>query len=179
MHAKIMAIDALVWAKFYVINIRCIFGVCHVVVRTEMFTEANGMRAATHGVSKVLVVLTDGRSSSGYEPYEEAALLHAQGINVFSIGVGQGVELAELQAMASVPTDTHLYMLNSFQDFSSIVDSMSSTTCNEAAAVSVLDRTVGELEGCKKNYFRPTCAHPTMFPIITVGGDGAGSVRTD
>eukprot|EP00041_Stephanoeca_diplocostata_P010015 m.158825 g.158825 ORF g.158825 m.158825 type:complete len:142 (+) comp17985_c0_seq1:1143-1568(+) len=141
-----------------------------------MFTEANGMRAATQGVSRVLIVLTDGRSSSGYEPYTEAALLHAQGINVFSIGVGQGVEVAELEAMASLPTETHLYMLNSFQDFSTIVDSMSSTTCNEAAAVSVMDRTMGELDGCKRKYFRPTCPHPTRVPIITVDGDGAGTV---
>jgi len=36
-------------------------------VRTSTFTEDKGMRPASAGVSKVLVVITDGQSTKGYE----------------------------------------------------------------------------------------------------------------
>lgn len=36
-------------------------------VRTVIFTEEHGMRPASAGVGKVLVVITDGQSNSGFE----------------------------------------------------------------------------------------------------------------
>lgn len=45
-------------------------------VRKQMFTEENGMRPLSAGAARVLIVLTDGASTRGFEPAAEAKLIH-------------------------------------------------------------------------------------------------------
>ena len=81
-------------------------------VRTRMFTEAAGMRPASAGVPKVLVVITDGQANAGHEPNVPpsyaADAVKALGVTVFAIGVGSQVGVPELNSMASAPANSHV-----------------------------------------------------------------------
>ena len=75
------------------------------VVRTQLMTSANGLRNLSSGVSRVLIVMTDGVSTGGYEPATEAALVRAESVNVFAMGVGQNLDIAQLESIASSPSN--------------------------------------------------------------------------
>jgi hypothetical protein len=82
-------------------------------VRTKLFVEEAGMRPIASGVSRVLIMLTDGKANLGYEPYVEAEKLRNNGVNLFVIGVGDGIQRDELEGVASEPTDQHIHTLRS------------------------------------------------------------------
>ena len=80
------------------------------------------------GVNKVLIILTDGQSSGGVEG--PAGKLKNAGVIVFSVGIGQNINMDELYAMASQPKEQRVILLENFQELSTLAKKMSSTTCN-------------------------------------------------
>ena len=79
------------------------------------------------GTKRVLIVLTDGKSSDSVKlPSQE---LKDFGIVIYSIGVGSGVDVNELRTMASPPVDNHVYLLQNFNEFATLAQNMSSSTC--------------------------------------------------
>ncbi|XP_021367855.1 collagen alpha-3(VI) chain-like isoform X2 [Mizuhopecten yessoensis] len=70
-------------------------------VREESFTPEAGDRP---DVGNVLVVLTDGQSTDENETIAEAAALHNTSTKVISIGIGAGVNAAEVTQIASDPS---------------------------------------------------------------------------
>ena len=126
-------------------------------IREEVLTADGGMRGAGEGISKVVVVITDGQANRGDEPAEEAALLHAAGVNVFSIGVGVRTETQrqELNDMASDPDN--VYVLSSFNEIAAIVDKMGATTCDAPAVVDTGASVANVIGECEVKYFRPAC----------------------
>ena len=119
------------------------------LVRTQMFREDAGMRPASSGIPRVLVIVTDGQSNAGHSPIKnketklfegsEAQLLHNADVNVFSIGVGKGITKQaqeELDGVASNPPSEHSFVLKSFSRIFSIVDKIShSMACDAVAAL--------------------------------------------
>ena len=75
-------------------------------------------------VTKVLIVLTDGYSGDSVR--QPAQRLKNDGVLVYSIGVGANTELNEI---ASLPSNEHVFLLNNFQALGSFASRMSSTTC--------------------------------------------------
>jgi hypothetical protein len=69
-------------------------------VRTHSFTQAAGDRS---DVADILIVMTDGRSSSTAATTTAARLIHTANIETFAIGIGTGVSQTELTAIASHP----------------------------------------------------------------------------
>ncbi|XP_046855918.1 CUB and zona pellucida-like domain-containing protein 1 [Xenia sp. Carnegie-2017] len=92
----------------------------------RMFQTSNGARS-TADVTKVLIVLTDGYS--GDSVTQPAQRLKNDGVIVYSIGVGAGVSNTELNEIASLPSNEHVFLLNNFQALDSFASRMSSTTC--------------------------------------------------
>eukprot|EP00052_Salpingoeca_macrocollata_P018910 m.155884 g.155884 ORF g.155884 m.155884 type:complete len:5601 (-) comp20817_c4_seq1:60-16862(-) len=139
-------------------------------VRTEMFTAASGARPESMGVSRVLVVITDGQANYGYEPnaapYFAADALHTANINVFSMGIGTGADLTELQQIASLPYNTHVFQLEGFSELNELVNTMSASTCSEPTAVSTGSETNSEVELCGMRFFRPTCGQRANLTIV-------------
>jgi hypothetical protein len=76
---------------------------------------------------KVLIVLTDGQSSGVDQPAQQ---LKSIGVIIFSIGVGSGIRVSELETMASPPADEHVYLLKNFNELSTLAEKLSSSTCN-------------------------------------------------
>jgi hypothetical protein len=55
---------------------------------------------------KVCVVVTDGVSNDRYSTVSAADSLKADGVSVYVVGAGSGVDQDELEAMASLPVST-------------------------------------------------------------------------
>jgi hypothetical protein len=74
----------------------------------DTFMEDNILRTYPGERNKVpnfLVVITDGKSNGNIPVISEASILHkSTNIETFAIGVGQGVNKPELDAMASSPS---------------------------------------------------------------------------
>ena len=77
---------------------------------------------------KVLIILTDGHSSDSVN--QPSQQLKNIGVIIFSIGVGSGVNEEQLETMASPPTDEHVYLLDNFDELSTLAEKISTKACN-------------------------------------------------
>ncbi|XP_060600216.1 uncharacterized protein LOC132753729 isoform X4 [Ruditapes philippinarum] len=98
--------------------------------RQTSFSVQNGMRP---NAAKIAIIVTDGQSNSAAATSSEAALLRKAGITVFSIGVGSGAKLSELNAMATDPDATHVFQVTNFASLDNIKGSLSKKTCEVKA----------------------------------------------
>ncbi|RMZ93306.1 collagen alpha-1(XXII) chain, partial [Brachionus plicatilis] len=87
----------------------------------DIYSPAKGMRNSSTGVSKVIVVLTDGRSNTGRQPIPVADALKAQKISIISVGVGQNLNLNELNGISS---RNRFYRANDYNQVSLIYDEL-------------------------------------------------------
>eukprot|EP00041_Stephanoeca_diplocostata_P038734 m.1547738 g.1547738 ORF g.1547738 m.1547738 type:complete len:2579 (-) comp25261_c0_seq2:183-7919(-) len=124
-------------------------------IRTEMMTDANGLRPLSAGVSRVLIVVTDGQATPGYEGANESGLIQAENVNVFTMGVGANIGLAELQSMAS--NNDSVYLLKSFSQIVDVVNSVSARACDAPAIVTAGNQTDTDIDEYRIKYFRPAC----------------------
>ena len=81
----------------------------------EFNTSSFGVRPAEQGIPRVAIVVTDGKSNKGGGP--NATIANAQGVHdnnilTFAVGVGDNVNMAELDAIATSPE--YVYLLNDF-----------------------------------------------------------------
>ena len=78
------------------------------------------------GVPRVLVVLTDGRSTDSVtQPSQE---LHAAGIIVYSLGIWNSYDINQLNDMASDPDSEHVSIAD-FDTLGTVVDNIKSKVC--------------------------------------------------
>ena len=59
----------------------------------------------------------------------EAAKLRAMGVTVFSIGVGSGAKMSELNAMATDPDNSHVFTVTNFNSLNTIKGTLAQKTC--------------------------------------------------
>ncbi|XP_028413560.1 ZP domain-containing protein-like [Dendronephthya gigantea] len=103
---------------------------------SEMFHSMNGARLSD--AKKVLIVLTDGQSSGSVDlPAQQLKNIR---VVIFSIGVGFGIDQSEQETMASAPVDDHVYMLNNFNEFSTLARKMSATTCDAISYLVICEK---------------------------------------
>jgi len=83
----------------------------------DVFTSARGDRA---GVKNVMVIVTDGKSTvQPQNTIPQAATAKSQGIEIYSIGIGPDVNPAEIEGIASTPTQGHVIYVPGPSDVSS------------------------------------------------------------
>ena len=97
------------------------------VAAQRMFTTERGDQP---GVPNVLVIITDGKSNNEEETWRMAMEAREKGITIIAIGVGQSVNLRELQGMASDPTDANVIRVSNFGDLRGIQDRIIRSLCN-------------------------------------------------
>ncbi|KAJ8262626.1 hypothetical protein GJAV_G00168500 [Gymnothorax javanicus] len=68
--------------------------------------------------TRVIFLITDGYSNGG-DPRPVAALLRAQGVEIFTFGIWQG-NIRELNDMASHPKEEHCFLLHNFAEFEAL-----------------------------------------------------------
>ena len=94
--------------------------------RDNMFTVANGDRP---GVPNVLVLLTTGVSSSPSDTAAQAETIRSLGHRIVTVGVGAGVNVAELNEVATDPDVENVFLLTGGGDTAVLASMVSNAIC--------------------------------------------------
>uniref|UniRef100_A0A3Q3DG86 Collagen alpha-1(XXI) chain n=1 Tax=Hippocampus comes TaxID=109280 RepID=A0A3Q3DG86_HIPCM len=81
------------------------------------------------GVSRIAVVLTDGKSQDEVSKAAEAA--RKKGVILFAIGVGSETEEAQLRAIANKPFSTYVFSVEDYKGISRIIQVIRQKLCEE------------------------------------------------
>ncbi|XP_055362274.1 collagen alpha-1(XII) chain isoform X3 [Betta splendens] len=92
-------------------------------VREKIF-QAN--RGARTNVPRVTILITDGKSSDAFR--EPANKLRNADVEIFAVGVKDAVR-SELEAIANMPTETHVYTVEDFDAFQRISKELTQSIC--------------------------------------------------
>ena len=75
-----------------------------------------------------MIVFTDGQSSG--HVYKPSQQLKNVGVVIYSIGIGSGIDISELETMASPPASNHVFLLRNFHELSTLEKNISHSACN-------------------------------------------------
>jgi collagen type XII alpha len=89
------------------------------------------------GVNHAIILLTDGRADDGSNPETKAAEIKAAGIQIFSIGVTDLIDLSQLRQIASSPVETHLFTVDDYSGLSAILDQLIINVCPPALETTI------------------------------------------
>ena len=70
-----------------------------------------------------------GQSADTAATKREASKLRGQGVTVFSVGVGSGFRMTELNSIATDPDKSHVFTVTSYNALDSIKATLSQKTC--------------------------------------------------
>lgn len=92
-------------------------------VREKIFVASRGAR---QNVPRVMVLITDGKSSDSFK--DAATRLRNVDVEIFAVGVKDAVR-SELEAIANPPSDTHVYEVEDFDAFQRISKELTQSIC--------------------------------------------------
>uniref|UniRef100_A0A674JP10 Collagen type XII alpha 1 chain n=1 Tax=Terrapene triunguis TaxID=2587831 RepID=A0A674JP10_9SAUR len=92
-------------------------------VREKVFVINRGSRP---NVPRVMILITDGKSSDAFK--EPAIKLRESDVEIFAVGVKDAVR-TELEAIASLPAETHVYTVEDFDAFQRISFELTQSVC--------------------------------------------------
>ncbi|KAM9842426.1 collagen alpha-1(XII) chain [Aulostomus maculatus] len=92
-------------------------------VREKVFVAGRGART---NVPRVMVLITDGKSSDSFK--DAATNLRNIDVEIFAVGVKDAVR-SELEAIANEPSDTHVYEVEDFDAFQRISKELTQSIC--------------------------------------------------
>jgi collagen type VI alpha len=97
-------------------------------VTDTMFTEANGDRS---NVMNLAIVITDGESNDKQATIAQAVRAKTtKDIQIVSVGVGNWINVYELNAIASYPFQTHYLNISNYQNLTSHFNEFFALICN-------------------------------------------------
>ena len=98
---------------------------------TKLFENPeNGVRPKELGVPRVLVLLIDGKTTSGTDSIiQPSNLLRNEGVNIFVIRIGPNINENELEIIASDPDSDHVILLKSFEEINTLVENIQEASC--------------------------------------------------
>uniref|UniRef100_A0A8C4DVI3 Collagen alpha-1(XII) chain n=1 Tax=Dicentrarchus labrax TaxID=13489 RepID=A0A8C4DVI3_DICLA len=92
-------------------------------VREKIFIPARGAR---QNVPRVMVLITDGKSSDSFK--DAATNLRNIDVEIFAVGVKDAVR-SELEAIANPPSDSHVFEVEDFDAFQRISKELTQSIC--------------------------------------------------
>jgi uncharacterized repeat protein (TIGR01451 family) len=100
------------------------------LIRAQQEIQAHGRPAANHAI----LLLTDGRADDGPSAIAAAAAAKAAGTAIFSIGVTSLSDVTQLQEIASLPSDGHVFNVAAFDGLASILQDLVTNVCPPVGA---------------------------------------------
>uniref|UniRef100_A0A673BUH0 Matrilin 3a n=1 Tax=Sphaeramia orbicularis TaxID=375764 RepID=A0A673BUH0_9TELE len=92
----------------------------------DAFTEESGARPRTRKISKVAIIVTDGRPQDQVE--EVSAAARASGIEIYAVGVDRA-DMRSLQQMASIPLEDHVFYVETYGVIEKLTSKFRETLC--------------------------------------------------
>ncbi|GAA6109498.1 collagen alpha-1(XII) chain isoform X1 [Tachysurus ichikawai] len=92
-------------------------------VREKIFVTSRGAR---ENVPRVMVLITDGKSSDSFK--DPAANLRNTDVEIFAVGVKDAVR-SELEAIANPPAENHVFQVEDFDAFERISKELTQSIC--------------------------------------------------
>ncbi|XP_065123394.1 collagen alpha-1(XII) chain isoform X2 [Paramisgurnus dabryanus] len=92
-------------------------------VREKIFASGRGAR---DNVPRVMVLITDGKSSDSFK--DPANKLRNADVEIFAVGVKDAVR-SELEAIANAPADSHVFEVEDFDAFERISKELTTSIC--------------------------------------------------
>ncbi|KAM9354957.1 cartilage matrix protein-like [Pholidichthys leucotaenia] len=92
----------------------------------EAFTEQSGARPRSMKISKVAIIVTDGRPQDQVE--EVSAAARASGIEIYAVGVDRA-DMRSLQLMASIPLEDHVFYVETYGVIEKLTSKFKETLC--------------------------------------------------
>lgn len=92
-------------------------------VREKIFVSGRGAR---DNVPRVMVLITDGKSSDSFK--DPANKLRSTDVEIFAVGVKDAVR-TELEAIANAPADNHVFEVEDFDAFERISKELTTSIC--------------------------------------------------
>ncbi|MGH0127755.1 UNVERIFIED_CONTAM: hypothetical protein FKN15_035454 [Acipenser sinensis] len=92
----------------------------------EAYTEKAGARPPSQNISKVAVIVTDGRPQDKVQ--EVSAQARASGIEIYAIGVDRA-DMQSLRLMASTPLDEHVFYVETYGLIEKFTSQFRETLC--------------------------------------------------
>ena len=97
------------------------------IARTQMFTASNGDRS---GDDNIMIVITDGYSNVlSQNTIPEATTAKNNGIRLITVGLGQGANRGELEAMASNPVSENTHYLENESQLETVAGQILDRLC--------------------------------------------------
>ncbi|XP_072512507.1 matrilin-3a isoform X2 [Salminus brasiliensis] len=92
----------------------------------EAFTEQSGARPKSKKISKVAIIVTDGRPQDQVE--EVSAAARASGIEIYAVGVDRA-DIVSLKLMASNPLEDHVFYVETYGVIEKLTSKFRETLC--------------------------------------------------
>ncbi|KAG9347316.1 hypothetical protein JZ751_004883, partial [Albula glossodonta] len=92
----------------------------------QAFTEQSGARPRDKNISKVAIIVTDGRPQDQVE--EVSAAARATGIEIYAVGVDRA-DMQSLRLMASNPLDDHVFYVETYGVIEKLTSKFRETLC--------------------------------------------------
>lgn len=86
-------------------------------------------RNSRRNVTRIVIVITDGRSHNKAQTISEAQKLKDEGVSVFAIGVGSKTVMSELEELASSPSSDYVYTVAKYGLLPIIRTKLAMKTC--------------------------------------------------
>ncbi|XP_051510440.1 matrilin-3-like [Myxocyprinus asiaticus] len=93
----------------------------------EAFTEKSGARPKSKNISKVAIIVTDGRPQDQVE--EVSAAARASGIEIYAVGVDRA-DMRSLKLMASNPLEDHVFYVETYGLIEKLTSKFRETLCD-------------------------------------------------
>ncbi|PSG96196.1 hypothetical protein BRD56_11750 [Thermoplasmatales archaeon SW_10_69_26] len=94
---------------------------------------------ARAGVDDVMILLTDGITNEGSDPVVQAQAAKDDGVEIYAIGLGSGINTQDLQQIASDPTEEHFFHPTSTEEllevFQTLTQRLGQAATGEAHAL--------------------------------------------
>ncbi|XP_013408369.1 cartilage matrix protein-like [Lingula anatina] len=124
--------------------------------------RANGTNAR-----KIAVLITTQKTSDLCRAVREADSLKQRGAELYIIGVGAGVDVLELQAMATAPAEEHTFVLNTFDDLVHFTSNFSKALCSGGTTISTAAPGTSDWY----RHYQSKCPKPTTIQTTSTASD--------